>query len=692
MTVVPAGALICHYRGDIGERRHELDSPEQGAPDPVRAGLRLPARIADYQLVRYIGQGSMATVYLAEDQRWDRQVALKLLVPELARDETFRAKMMRESRAAAAVGHPNILPVYEAGQDDQQLFAATRYVRGGDARSMLNRLGPLPFGYAWLVIAQVAAALDAAHAAGLIHRDVKPANILLEADVPAGASPPDRGDDGVESGHAYLADFGMSRAFSPDQAIATGQLVGTLDYVAPEQIEGVDIDGRTDQYSLACTGFELLCGAPPFGQDQGLTLMYAQLYAPPPAASARRDLPEAVDRVLGTALAKRSADRYPSCGAFADELRAALGLRSVDLAEPGPHEPGRSALPGPARAPGSWPAIRARAAAGSVLAAAEAPTLEQPAVADPATRAEPVAQADRATAPAPAAAPGPIAAPAAMPDTSPARPSPATEWPANRPDPLGLFRPAPAPAAARAEEDAGTAGFGLASARDDAGDDTGPRRSRVLKPVLIGTAVVIAAGAIASGVALSSQPARQPVAASSPATSAPPTSAAPSSASASPTVSASSTPAANASQQAAALGTVLTSSAAARTTLNNAVGQVVACTNLSGAVSELQDVVAQRSSEYGRASGLTTSALPGGSTVKSELMAALSTSLTADKDFLSWAQQQRASGCTPSSQSSAYSAAYSASQTADAAKQSFVDVWNPVAHKYGIRQDSAEMI
>ena len=156
----------------------------------------------------------------------------------------------------------------------------------------------------------------------------------------------------------------MSRAFSPGQAITTGQSVGTLDYVAPEQIEGIDLDGRTDQYSLACTGFELLCGAPPFGQDQGLTLMYAQLYAPAPAATARRDLPEAVDRVLGTALAKRPADRYPSCGAFADELRAALGLRAVDLTEPDPHEPGRPpSQPSPpasaarARRPARGPAI-----------------------------------------------------------------------------------------------------------------------------------------------------------------------------------------------------------------------------------------------------------------------------------------------------------------------------------------------
>jgi hypothetical protein len=273
-------------------------------------------------------------------------------------------------------------------------------------------------------------------------------------------------------------------------------------------------------------------------------------------------------------------------------------------------------------------------------------------------------------------------------------PSPAAEWPAERPDPLGLFRTTPA--AARAEDEGGGAGAGPAGVTDGASDgsedETRPGRSRVVKPVLIGAAVVIAAAAIAVGVALSGQPSRQPTAASSPATSAPPTSAPPSPASASPTASASSPPRPRASQQAAALGTVLTSSTAARTTLHSAVGQVVACTGLSGAVSQLRDVVAQRSSEYGRASALTTSALPQGTAVKSELMAALSSSLTADKDFLAWARQQQTGGCTPSSQSSAYNAAYSASETADNAKQSFVDMWNPVAAKYGIRQDSADMI
>ena len=282
----------------------------------------------------------------------------------------------------------------------------------------------------------------------------------------------------------------------------------------------------------------------------------------------------------------------------------------------------------------------------------------------------------------------------------PAMSPPAAEWPADRPDPLGLFRTASAVAvtedgAGAGPAGAGPAGAGTAGATDGAGDETGRGRSRVVKPVLIGAAaVVVAAAAIAAGVALSGQPSRQPTAASRPATSAPATSAPPSSASASPSASASasSPPPPRPSQQAAALGTVLTSSAAARTTLHNAVGQVVACTNLSGAVSQLEEVVAQRSSEYGRASALTTSALPRGAAVKSELMAALSSSLTADKDFLAWARQQLAGGCTPSSQSTTYNAAFSASETADAAKQSFVDVWNPVAAKYGIRQDSADMI
>jgi len=217
-------------------------------------------------------------------------VVVKILAPELARDAAFRARLFRESRAAAAMGHPGILPVYEAGDVDGTVYLAMRYIRGADARSLLNRLGPPPPSSAWHIIAQVASTLDAAHAGGLIHRDVKPANMLLEArsEVPEGSegsegSMPDWADYDLD--HVYLSDFGMSRDSPPEEIIATGQFAGTLDYLAPEQVRGSALDGRADLYSLACAGFELLCGTTPFGQDQGLTVLYAQLYAPPPAAT-----------------------------------------------------------------------------------------------------------------------------------------------------------------------------------------------------------------------------------------------------------------------------------------------------------------------------------------------------------------------------------------------------------------------
>ena len=258
--------------------------------------------IAGYRLGEYVGQGAAAVVRLARDERQDRTVAVKILGPELARDDAFTSGLLRTSRAAGALGHPHVLPVYEADEAGGTVYIAMRYVSGGDARSLLSRLGPLPVDWAWEVIAQAGAALDAAHAHGLVHGDVKPANLLLEA--PGGALL-----GGL--GHVYVSDFGMSRAASPGEIIATGPLAGGLDYLAPEQLEGDALGGATDLYSLACTGFELLCGTPPFGQDQGLTVLYAQLYAPPPPAAERRpDLPAAVDNVLARALAKDPADRY----------------------------------------------------------------------------------------------------------------------------------------------------------------------------------------------------------------------------------------------------------------------------------------------------------------------------------------------------------------------------------------------
>ena len=599
------------------------------ATRPDLPALGRAGTIAGYRLDRCIGQGSSGAVYLARDERQHgrvrRPVALKVMAPELASDADFRTRLIRESRAAAALGHPHVLPVFEADEADGILYVAMRYVRGGDARSLIGQFGSLPPGYTGQIITQVASALDAMHTHGLIHRDVRSANILLDGDA----------GDAAAGDHAYLSDFGMSKVFTPGQAIAAEQAGGSLDYLAPEQIEGRPVDGRADLYSLACTGFELLCGTPPFGPDEGQTLKYAQIYADPPAASARRaGLPAAVDSVLATALAKDPADRYQSCGRFAEELRAALGVRPGELIG--------SVRPRPA------PAVPA----------------DQPAATSYQTSVggqPPVAASDR------------------RPAVASDRPTVVGERPALLEEPPALLeeRPAaePLPLAR-----------GATGEPDGAGPGPSRPRRRALRPALAAAAVAAVIVAVVTGVALSNQsaPARSPAqsTASSPASRSP---------SPSPTgVSTTSSPSAAvlAAQQAAALGTLLTSSAAARTALHQAVAQVGACANLPATVSKLQDVVNQRSSEYGRASALATSVLPDGARVKSALVAALGSSLKADQDYLAWARQQQSGGCTPATQSSAYNAAFSASQQADAAKQAFVRLWNPVAARYGIAPGS----
>jgi serine/threonine protein kinase len=280
--------------------------------------------VAGYRLEEQIGQGGMAVVFRAHDPRLDRDVALKIMAPGLALDDAFRQRFIRESRAAAAVDDPHIIPVYEAGEENGVLFIAMRYVRGGDVRSLLDRDGWLPAGRATEIVSQVASALDSAHARGLVHRDVKPANMLLEENADS-----DRPD------HVYLSDFGLTKtSLAATGLTATGQFLGTLDYVAPEQIEGRAVDGRTDLYALACAAFELLTGAPPFRRDQGMAVMYAQVSEPPPLLSSRRAaLPAAADGVLTKALAKSPADRFATCREFASELRRVFGLR-VDS---GPH-------------------------------------------------------------------------------------------------------------------------------------------------------------------------------------------------------------------------------------------------------------------------------------------------------------------------------------------------------------------
>ena len=269
------------------------------------AGFSVGSRIAGYRLEEQIGRGGMAVVFRAQDGRLKRQVALKVLAPAVATDEAFRHRFIRESRSAAAVDDPHIIPVFEAGDADGVLFIAMRYVPGGDVGTLVHRVGPLPVARAAAIISGVASALDAAHAAGLVHRDVKPANMLVDAR-------PGRPD------HVYLSDFGLTKgALSSISQTGTGHFLGTPVYCSPEQIQGQKVDARTDEYALACAAFVLLSGEPPFPRDEGMAVLYAHLSTTPPRLTERRSgLPPAVDDV-------------PAAGAGQISRRSLCQLRGV---------------------------------------------------------------------------------------------------------------------------------------------------------------------------------------------------------------------------------------------------------------------------------------------------------------------------------------------------------------------------
>ncbi len=308
--------------------------PSSGLQAPGTQGMLMPeSRIAGYVIEEQVGAGGMAVVYRARDEVLGRAVAVKVLSPALASDQEFRTRFLRESRAVAAVDEPHIVPVYGAGDAAGVLYIASRFVAGGDlSRLQRTAAGPLPPVQVADVISQVASALDAAHAIGLVHRDVKPGNILIE-------QIPGRPD------HAYLSDFGLSKSATDATGLtAIGRFMGTPDYCAPEQITGAAVDGRTDQYSLACVAFSLLAGVVPFGRGDSMARLFAHVNSPVPALrSIRPELPPAVDVVLARGLAKTPAERYGSCGAFASALRGALGVGTGTLQDaslpPQPHGP-----------------------------------------------------------------------------------------------------------------------------------------------------------------------------------------------------------------------------------------------------------------------------------------------------------------------------------------------------------------
>jgi serine/threonine-protein kinase len=278
------------------------------------------AQFGRYRIERQIGQGGSGAVYLAEDTNphLPRRVALKVLNPDLAADVSFRERFLRESLLAIELDHhANIVPVYDAGEADGALFIAMRYIDGTDLHSALAAHGPLDPQQAALIISQVASALDVAHAAGLVHRDVKPGNVLLSPDL----------------SRAYLADFGLTKRVSTESGLTqAGQFLGTFYYAAPEQIEGRPVDARTDVYALGCVLFECLSGTPPYTGDMS-TIIAAHLTRPAPMpSSARPGLPPALDGVVARAMEKLPDDRYQSCGDLAAAVQRATSEESATIA------------------------------------------------------------------------------------------------------------------------------------------------------------------------------------------------------------------------------------------------------------------------------------------------------------------------------------------------------------------------
>jgi len=281
----------------------------------VAAEIGAGSELAGYRIVRQLGQGGMGAVYLAERIADGERVAFKVLLSEMALNEEFRARFDRESRYAAALNHPNIVRVHEVGEADDLSYMVMDFVDGSDLATKLAQEGPLEAAQLIQILAQVAGALDAVHETGLFHRDVKPANVVIAS------------QDQSEEIRCYLTDFGLSKRPSQDSQPLTafGFFVGTLDYTAPEQIQGKTLDPRVDVYSLGCLLYECLTGLPPFQRQREEEVLYAHLQDPPPKVTEHRpDLTGQIDDVVAKAMAKAPEERYPTCAELVDEARAAI--------------------------------------------------------------------------------------------------------------------------------------------------------------------------------------------------------------------------------------------------------------------------------------------------------------------------------------------------------------------------------
>jgi hypothetical protein len=286
---------------------------EEFAPGTIFAG---------YRIERGLGRGGMGLVYLATELRLERPVALKVIRSDIADDERFRERFRSESRTAASVEDPRVITVFAAGEWGGLLYVAMRYVPGVDLQRLTSSRGPLRAASAATVIAQVAEGLDAVHAAGLVHRDVKPANVIVA----------ERETDGGDP-RAYLTDFGLARSVAGAGGVtATGELIGTVDYMAPEQIQAQRVDARADVYALGGVLFHAITGEVPYAAPDSSAKMWAQLHEPPPSAASRGVGSAALDDVIRRAMAKDPARRYPSAG---DLGRAAVAaVRGEAVTEP----------------------------------------------------------------------------------------------------------------------------------------------------------------------------------------------------------------------------------------------------------------------------------------------------------------------------------------------------------------------